>query len=183
MTKINFTDFPVLTTNNLILRQLKQEDEKEILILRSDEGVNKYLDRPKATSLEDAREFINKIDTGLQNKESVLWAINLKDYSQLLGTICLWKISLEDSKAEIGYELLPVHQGKGIMKEAMPVIIKYAFEEMKLHLIEAELDPNNLRSVKLLELNGFELKLNSVTDNYSENTANTAIYVLRNKLF
>ena len=179
MAENNYTDFPVLTTDHLIFRQLIPEDEKEIFILRSDATVNKYLDRPKAMSLVDSREFINKINSSKKN-ESVYWAIQFKDDSQLLGTICLWKISLEDSKAEIGYELLPVHQGKGIMKEAMPVIIKYAFEEMKLHLIEAELDPNNLNSVKLLELNGFELKLNSVAEN-GEDTMNTVTYALANK--
>ena len=180
MKENNFTDVPVLITDHLILRQLIPGDEKEIFILRSDATVNKYLDRPKAMSLVDAREFIYKINSS-KKSECFYWAINFKDDNQLLGTICLWKISWENSKAEIGYELLPEHQGKGIMKEVIPVVIKFAFEELKLQTIEAELDPNNLKSVKLLELNGFELS--NSDENNSENKINSVIYVLRNSLF
>ena len=56
-----------------------------------------------------------------------------------------WKISREYSKAEIGFELLPEHQGKGIMQEALPKIIEYGFKNMKLRTIEGEVDPNNLK--------------------------------------
>ena len=58
--KLNFTPFPKLVTDRLILRQLSENDNKEIFSLRSDERVNKYLDRQVQSSSDEAIEFIKK---------------------------------------------------------------------------------------------------------------------------
>ena len=55
----------------------------------------------------------------------------------------------------IGYELLPQQQGKGIMKEVMPVVLEYGFNMMGLRSIVAELQAGNVRSVHLLEKHDF----------------------------
>ena len=52
--------FPILTTKRLVLTELKETDAQEIFTLRSDENVNRYIDRQRATKLEDAENFINK---------------------------------------------------------------------------------------------------------------------------
>lgn len=171
MDELSFTSFPYLTTDNYYLRRLNLTDENEIFILRSDDRINKYLDRPKAESLEDARKFINRIINAMTEKESVFWVISAKNDSKLIGTICLWNISEDKSKAEIGFELLPDYHGKGIMQEVIPVILKYGFEKMKLHVIEGEVEPNNMKSIKLMEKNGFA---------YHTKLENTVIFSLIN---
>jgi ribosomal-protein-alanine N-acetyltransferase len=153
--EISFTPFPKLTTERLTLQQLKTEDDIEILAIRSDERVSEYLDRPKAKTIDDARQFIDKINTSIAKNEAIYWAITFMSDPKLIGTICLWNISKEDSKAEIGFELLPEHQGKGIMQEVLPVVIEYGFEKMKLRVIEGEVHPKNLKSIKLMEKYGF----------------------------
>jgi len=67
--------------------------------------------------------------------------------------------------------LLPDHQGKGVMQAVLPIVIKYGFEIMKLNFIEGEVDPNNLKSIKLMEKNGFILQ---------RRLKNTLIYSLQN---
>jgi ribosomal-protein-alanine N-acetyltransferase len=57
--------------------------------------------------------------------------------------------------AEIGYELLPPYQGKGIMREAVENIISFGFNNMLLKTITAWPMPQNESSVKLLERSGF----------------------------
>ena len=155
MITISFTPFPKLTTERLILRQLKAEDAAEIFALRSDERVNKYLDRPKAIAIEDAIAFIKKINTSIANDESIYWAITLKNSDKLIGTICLWNISRENSRAETGYEMHPDFQGKGFMQEALSKVLEYGFETMKLETIDAYTHPDNNKSTKLLEKNNF----------------------------
>src|SRR4029434_2476110 len=158
MVQIQFTPFPELATARFRLRQLMKDDENEIFALRSDDLINQYLDRPKANTLDDARSFISKIIDGIGKNESIFWVVTPKDSARFLGTICLWNISREEAKAEIGYELLPENHGKGIMQEIIPGVIQYALEEMRLLSIEAELTPRNVKSVKLLEKNGFTIK-------------------------
>ena len=153
---INFTPFPVLQTERLLLRKLSQKDENEIYFLRSDERVNKYIDRPRATSLEDAHNFINKTNHAIENNECIDWAITFKNESNLMGTICLWNIDKEESKAEVGYELLPDFGGKGIAQEALLEVINFGFDVMKLQTIEAYTHKENLSSIKLLEKFNFK---------------------------
>jgi len=169
MNKICFTPFPSIATERFNLRPLTIEDENEIFALRSDDSINEYLDRPKANSIDDARKFIHKIIEGISQDESIFWVISSKDNPALAATICLWKISKEHATAEIGYEVLPRFQGKGIMQEVIPKIIEYGFETLKLNAIEAELSPRNLKSVRLLEKYGFVRKDNANKTGEEEN--------------
>ena len=155
MLQFNFHPFPELATARLHLRQLTLKDAGEIFSLRADEKVNKYLNRPRAHSIDDATAFIEKINKGIANNESLYWAITMKHESNLIGTISLWNISKEESKAEIGYELMPAYQGKGLMQEAFAKAIEYIFDVLKIETIEAWTHSQNLSSSRILERNGF----------------------------
>jgi ribosomal-protein-alanine N-acetyltransferase len=63
-----FTPFPTLTTERLTLRQLEINDEQEIFTLRSDSEINKYLDRQISNPIDDARNFINKVNENTNNR-------------------------------------------------------------------------------------------------------------------
>ena len=179
MENLNFTPFPDLKTQRLHLRQLKKEDANEIFILRSDESVNKFLDRQKAKTIEDALQHIDKINTGIKNNENIQWAITLKDNPVLIGTISLWNIVKEKDCAEIGYELLPQFQGKGIMQEALSKVLVYVFENLNFKTIEAWLRADNLRSIKLLEKNNFRRDFDAENKIDKIENANMLIYSLK----
>ena len=155
MNSLSFTPFPNLSTQRLNLRRLKLKDDKEIHFLRSDEMVNKYIDRPKTVTNEEARKFIDKINKGIDNNEWIYWAISIKDDDKLIGTICIWNFSAEKDMAELGFELFPQFQGKGIMHEALTKIIEYGFEKLNLKKLKAYTNLQNIPSIKLLEKNKF----------------------------
>lgn len=156
MNEFSFTPFPKLQSKQFDFRQLQPTDADEIYLLRTDDEVNRYLIRKRSESVEDARQFINKINVGIEADESILWGITYRNQDTIVGTICLWNLSREKNSGELGYELLPQHHGKGIMQEVIPVIINYGFEVMKLDSILAELSPLNLKSVGLLLRNNFK---------------------------
>jgi len=178
MLHLDFSTFPFLRTERFVLRPLDISDDGEIFALRSDDEINKYLNRQKAVNIEDARDFIRKIQQGVADNSAILWVIAAKDTDHFNGTICLWNISAKNETAELGYELLPAHHGKGIIQEIMSVVINYGFDIMKLRIIEAELSPQNIKSVKLLEKNGFVVKPGS---DQSDNN-NSIIYMLKNPM-
>ena len=60
MLQLNFTHFPELKTERLLLRQLKETDANAIFLIRSNEAVNKYIDRPKTSTIAEASLFIKK---------------------------------------------------------------------------------------------------------------------------
>ena len=164
--------FPILTTQNLILRQLTSDDAEAIYRIRSDKKIAEFLNRPICKSVNEAKEFIKKINDNIEKNEGLYWAITKKGNIELIGTICLWKISPEKMKAEIGFELFPAFQGKGIMKEAIPKVIDFALNELGLKTIEGEVAKENQRSIRLMVKNGF--KLSTV---YAENES-TIMYEL-----
>ncbi|HEY9362570.1 MAG TPA: GNAT family protein, partial [Chitinophagaceae bacterium] len=54
-----------------------------------------------------------------------------------------------------GYSLLPDHQRKGIMQEALKAVLDFGFNVLQLHSLEANASPENEASLKLLEKNNF----------------------------
>ena len=108
-----------------------------------------------ATSVDEARQLIDRIITDIANNNGITWAITLQDVPQLIGTIGYWKLDKENYRSEIGYMIQPEFQGKGLMQEAMTTVIGYGFSTMKLHSIEANVNPANEASIKLLERNKF----------------------------
>ena len=177
MLAINFNPFPVLTTERLILRQLEITDYKAIFALRSDHSVNKYIDRPKSITIEEAKHFIKKINRGIAENEWIYWAVTLINDNQLIGTVCLWNISKEHAEAETGYELQPNFQGMGIMREVLSKIIDYGFQTMKIKTIKAYTHVDNLKSSKLLEKYNFKIAGESVNESGMKNI----IYSLTNE--
>jgi len=155
MLVINFDPFPTLNTERLVLRELEAADVNEIFFLRSDADVLKYLDKEPAQSVDEANKFIESIKENTTKNNSILWGIALKDSNKIIGTICFWRILKEHYRAEIGYVLHPAFQGKGMMDESMKTVLQYGFEVMQLHSVEANINPGNIASKKVLEKNGF----------------------------
>ncbi len=155
MLSLNFKPFPLLDTERLYLREITLNDVPEVFKLRSSEKVMQFIDRPIATKPEDAAELINKIIFSLKENEGITWGITLKSNLKLIGTIGFWKIEKEHYRAEIGYALHPDFHRKGIMQEAMSTVLEHGFKKMNLHSVEANINPENEVSKKLLAKNNF----------------------------
>ena len=182
MLDINFSPFHNLETERLYLRRVVKEDVNEIFALRSDQEVMKYIPRPLLKTEEEALAHIAMIDEKIDSNEGINWAITLKGNPKLIGIIGHYRIRPEHFRAEIGYMLLAEYQGKGIISEAIKEVVNYGFEVMKLHSIEAIIDPENFASEKVLQKNGFvkeaHLKENEF---YDGRFLDTVIYSILNQ--
>lgn len=147
--------FPQLVTERLILRELTHNDIPELIRLRSDTQVSRYLNRPPGITEERAKAFIDKIAISVSAHESYYWAAALKENNKLLGCICFWNIDRKRKYAEVGFELQPNFQGMGIMGEALSAILSYGFGVLFFNTVFAYSHPENAASIKLLERNGF----------------------------
>lgn len=147
-------DFKPIPTQRLLLRRLKLEDAPAYFSLRSSPEVMIYLQRPLAQS---EAEVLDQIKEQLQAQDEgkmVVWAIaNLKD--ELIGIAGFWRMQLEHQRSEVGYMLLPQYHGQGYATEALREILAFGFNTLKLHKIEADVDPRNSASLRLLERFGF----------------------------
>lgn len=75
----------------------------------------------------------------------------------LIGHIALYSIKrLPYSSGFVGYAMDEAYVGKGIVTEAVELIIHFAFEEVGLHRVEAYVAPENKASIRVLEKAGFQ---------------------------
>jgi [ribosomal protein S5]-alanine N-acetyltransferase len=155
MNSFNFLPFENLTSERLILRQITIEDVEEIFSLRSNPETMKYIPRPLITKQEEAIEHINLIQDKIETNEGINWAITLKGSNKMIGIIGHYRVQWEHFRSEVGYMLLPEYEKKGIITEAVGLAINFGFNQMKMHSLEAVIDPENHASAKVLEKNGF----------------------------
>jgi RimJ/RimL family protein N-acetyltransferase len=82
-----------------------------------------------------------------------MWMIELKDGTHI-GDLCFKGLE-PDGSAEIGYGILDEYQGQGYASEAVKAAAAWAFQDPKVTSVEAETDPGNKASQRVLEKCGF----------------------------
>lgn len=153
--KNNFNPFPVLESSRLILRQLRPSDRLDIFEMRSNPKMGEHADLIVDECIEDTDKYIEKINNGILSNKWCTWAIELKSLSKVIGQISLWNLNELENKGELGYGLNPDFWGKGLMKEAIDLVIKYAFQVVELNALEIYTEKDNERSLKLAVKCGF----------------------------
>jgi RimJ/RimL family protein N-acetyltransferase len=104
---------------------------------------------------EEAEEYIGSIDRGFAERTLFQWAITEPADDALIGTVTLTAWDRTHRHAEIGFVLHPDAWGRGYGSEAVRAVLAFGFERMDLHRVEAELDPRNAASARLLRGLGF----------------------------
>ncbi|MCS4228840.1 GNAT family N-acetyltransferase [Sphingobacterium sp. BIGb0165] len=152
-----------ISTDKLVLKPVELSDLQDMYYLRTNPQVAKYIERDVNKNLEEIKQFIE-----LVRKNNFYFTINTIAPSEFIGTITLWNIDRSTNYAEIGYELLPQFQGKGLMSEAVKAILDYAFNEAGFEYIEAYTHRENITSKKLLERVGFKLVVGKIDEDNSD---------------
>jgi ribosomal-protein-alanine N-acetyltransferase len=148
------TNFPVLKTERLLLREILQEDIHCIFKGFSNPMVIKHFGVSFLT-LEATREQMDWYANMIKNDTGRCWAICSQDNQIFYGvcTLNFWK--KEHRKAETGYWIFPEYWGNGFVPEALGKIFEYGFNEMNLHRIAAEVEDDNPASIAVLKKMGF----------------------------
>lgn len=150
-----FAQFPALETERLILRQLQSDDASDLYAYYSDPDVYQYLDWHGPDSVEDAAErVISNWSHWYAEQRIIRWGIVLKATQRLIGTVFFCDF-VGESRADIGYELAKASWNQGIMTEALRAVLAFGFETMRLHRIQAIVNPENTASIKVLKKAGF----------------------------
>ncbi len=173
MLVFDFYPFPDFTTTRLNLRSFKKHDATSLFETRAFPENSRYLDRTPYQKIKEADDFIDKIMDGVKNNKWINWGITLKDNPKMVGSICLWNLNAENATGELGYEMHPDFQGKGIMTESIGKIIEYGFTTMQLQKIEAVPHQDNKASIRVLEKFNFKY-----VGNLEGKDAQLAIYEL-----
>lgn len=146
--------FEQISTDRLQIRTLDMQDKEAFFNYRGMPEVYKYQSW-KPEKIGEVEEFITA-NMAVVPDSGDCWlqlAVCLTD-GQLIGDIGVHY--MEDGyQMELGYTLAPAFQGKGYASEAVRAVIHYLFTGLGKHRITASVDPDNKKSIKLLENLGF----------------------------
>jgi ribosomal-protein-alanine N-acetyltransferase len=151
MLQINFTPFPVLKTERLILRNLHEKDVARFFDLRSNPENMQYIPRNLHQNFEDTKAQMEMINSKRELNEGINWVITTKESDEFMGVLGLYRIEPENFRAELGYMILPQFCNNGYVTEALKSILDFGFNSLQLHSIEAIIDPNNSKSERVLQ--------------------------------
>jgi [ribosomal protein S5]-alanine N-acetyltransferase len=146
---------PTLPTPRLALRQLTPADAGDIFAIFSDPEVMRFWDHGPMRDVAAAETYVAAIQEGLRNQQLFQWGTWDPAERRIVGTCTLLHVSTVHERGEIGFAVARAHWGRGVATEAVSALIAFCFEQLELHRLEADVDPRNERSLRLLERLGF----------------------------
>lgn len=139
-----FSSIPTITTERLTLRALRELDAEDMFEYARDPEVTKYLLWREHKSLAFTKEYLAYIESRYALGDFYDWAITLTESGKMIGTCGFTRIDTVNNVAEIGYVLNPAYHHMGIATEAASAVMKFGFETLSVHRIEAKfIDGNN----------------------------------------
>ncbi|HSE31261.1 MAG TPA: GNAT family N-acetyltransferase [Pyrinomonadaceae bacterium] len=150
------SNLPPIEAQRVRLRTIDESDIDHLHAIFSDPKVMRYWSTPPLESLAEARALLKEIQTLNQEGTMLKWGVALKPTDTVIGTVTLFNLERTQGRAEIGYAQALAYWGHGYIHEALQALLTYAFEEMKLRRLEADVDPRNAASIKTLERLGFQ---------------------------
>jgi ribosomal-protein-alanine N-acetyltransferase len=153
---MNWEYLPTINADRVCLRCVTEDDVDALFRIFSHPEVMRYWDAPALPNRQAAVTLVNEIHDGFQRRASLKWGIAQRTDNTLIGTATLFNLNLDNRRAEVGYGLDRAQWGKGYMQEALRALFGYAFDELGLHRLEADVDPRNAASIRTLERLGFQ---------------------------
>lgn len=156
MLTLDLSEFPVLRTERLVLRELVVTDAPALFDMRCDERVMRHIPRGRPSAVGEMEQLIARITEERAANNGLTWGIALPEQGALIGTIGFYRLQKEHHRGEVGYLLHPDHWGWGYAGEALDAAVQHGFHVLGFHSIEAVTDPANHASNRLLRTHGFE---------------------------
>lgn len=147
---------PTLTAERVKLRWLTDDDTEAIYSIFSDHDVTRYWSTPPMTSTTQAERLVNSVHQLFREHRLYQWGLTLHDSDEVIGTCTLAELNAQNRRAEIGFALARPYWQGGLMSDGLRTLLAFAFTELKLHRIEADVDPRNEASIGLLNRLGFD---------------------------
>lgn len=149
------SDASTLSTARLVLRPLRLEDAAPLFAMYSDIEFMRYWSFPVMKRFEQAVDYLARRMQGSAAEWEIVWAIELAATREVIGLCSLFNVEMASKRAEIGFGLQHPFWGQGYMSEAARAVVDCAFDVLRLRRLEADIDPRNVASARVVERLGF----------------------------
>ena len=153
-----FSKIPVIETERLILREMKKSDTKDMYEYSSNPMTSEFLLWNVHKDIDFTQDFVNYVISKYKSGEYNDWALEHKEDKKMIGTCGFTRIDEENRVAEIGYVLNPDYWGEGLATEAVEAVLKFAFDTMNMHRVEAKFMFGNDASLAVMKKVGMKFE-------------------------
>ena len=153
-----FSRMPQLETERLILRPMRVSDAPAMFEYAKDPDVTRYLLWRPHPDVDHTRSYLEYLAGRYRIGMHYEWAVILKEEDRMIGTCGFCAVDCPHNRGEIGYVLNPKYRGKGIMPEAVRRVLRFGFDMMGLHRIEARYMIGNDASRRVMEKVGMQFE-------------------------
>jgi ribosomal-protein-alanine N-acetyltransferase len=144
-----------LSTPRLLLRPLREDDANALFAMYSDPQLMRYWSFTPMTRLEQVSEYLSRLMKASASGKDLVCAIDLRATGQTIGTCTLFNLYEPSLRAEIGFGVSREFWRQGYTQESIHSLIGHAFTKLSLRRLEADIDPRNSGSARVLERAGF----------------------------
>jgi [ribosomal protein S5]-alanine N-acetyltransferase len=154
-------DFPTITTDRLVLREIVSSDSDAVFRIFSNDQVTRFYDCDSYKNIPDAQRHIERINRCYAAGGQVCfrWGVApASALSELIGTCGYHTVNKPHRSIMIGYELHPAYWGKGYAYEAVASMLGFCFKKdfpFVLNRVAATTNLDSEKSIKLLKRLGF----------------------------
>lgn len=151
----DFSHFPVLETDRLLLREMTPQDVNALLKLFGNPQVVKFLDMNPIKTADQAEEWMRWIGGIFSSKGGLRWGIESKVDGEFIGSAGLHSWNREAHYAQLGFDIAQQHWKENYPEEVARAIIRFGWDQMNLNRIEVNMVQGNVALMKIMEHLGF----------------------------
>ena len=140
--------FPMeeIETERLLLRRMEMRDARDLFEYSRDEEVARYVLWEAQKNVSESRAYIKFMLRKYRAGDPASWCIVRKDESRVVGTIGYMWYQRDNNACEVGYSLARRRWNRGYMTEALAEVLRFSFEELGVHRVEAQHEVENAAS-------------------------------------
>lgn len=153
-----FSHMPTLATERLRLRPLQPADAEDMYRYARRADVTEFLLWSPHESESYTRAYLEYVESRYRLGDFYDWAVEEKESGRMVGTCGFTSVDPAHDIGEIGYVLNPDFHKKGYATEAANAVIRFGFEVLKLHRIEAKFIQGNDASLHVMEKLGMRFE-------------------------
>ena len=153
-----FKNPPAIETDRLLFRPMQIRDAEDMFEYSKLDEVTRYLRWYPHPDIAHTRRHLAMIEREYRIGCFYDWGIVENSSGKLIGTCGVTRIDPYNFTGEIGYVLNPKYWSQGLASEAASRVIRFGFEELSLHRIEAKYIVGNEKSRALMERCGMKFE-------------------------
>ena len=146
-----FKRIPELEGERVLLRRLRVADAADMYDYARRESVTRYLLWSPHPDPDYTRQYLSYLQGRYRDGELYDWAVIDKTSWKMIGTTGFPLISEANRNAEVGYVLHPDYWGRGYATEILHTVLRFAFQTLRLHRVEARCFEEHAASRRVME--------------------------------